>query len=78
MPGLCYDESKVTAFFNDASIQKALGVDHQTTWGACNYNVNGMFSSDWMKQFAQPYVSAQLEAGTRVLIYAGDVDFICK
>jgi cathepsin A (carboxypeptidase C) len=76
VPGLCYDESHVTAFFNDAAIQKALGVDHQTTWATCNYNVNGMFANDWMKQFAEPYVSSQLDAGTRVLIYAGDVDFI--
>ena len=53
VPGLCYDESKVTAFFNDAAIQKALGVDHQTTWQTCNYDVNGMFSDDWMKQFGR-------------------------
>ena len=31
-----------------------------------------------MKQFATPYVASQLEAGPRVLIYAGDVDFICN
>ena len=79
VPGLCYDESHVTAFFNDKAIQQALGVDtHATTWQTCNYNVNGAFSSDWMKQFAEPYISSQLEAGTRVLIYAGDLDFICN
>ncbi len=71
VPGLCYDESHVTAFFNSAATQKALGVDQP--WAACNYQVNGQFSSDWMKQFADPYVSSQLNAGTRVLIYAGDV-----
>jgi len=78
VPGLCYDESHVTAFFNEKAIQQGLNVDHQTTWATCNYQVNGMFSSDWMKQFAEPYVSSQLEEGTRVLIYAGDVDFICN
>ena len=39
VPGLCYDESHITAFFNDATIQKALGVDQP--WQTCNYNVNG-------------------------------------
>lgn len=70
-------EAEVTAFFNLQAIQKALGVDHQTTWQTCNYNVNGAFSSDWMKQFADPYVSSQLEEGTRVLIYAGG-EFNCS
>ena len=78
VPGLCYDESHVTAFFNLPAIQKGLNIDHGTTWATCNYAVNGAFASDWMKQFAEPYVSSQLEAGTRVLIYAGDVDFICN
>ena len=68
----------MTAFFNLPATQAALGVDKATTWATCNYNVNGQFASDWMKQFAEPYISSQLEAGTRVLIYAGDVDFICN
>jgi hypothetical protein len=72
VPGLCYDESAVTAFFNDPAIQKALAVDtHATTWATCNYNVNGAFASDWMKQFAEPYISSQLEEGTRVLVSGG-------
>ena len=76
VPGLCYDESHVTAFFNEAATQKALGVDQP--WAACNFDVNGQFSSDWMKQYAEPYVSSLLDAGILVLIYAGDVDFICN
>lgn len=77
-PPLCYDMSHITAFFNDATIQKALGVDPKTTWATCNYDVNGMFANDWMKQFGDPEISSQLESGTKVLIYAGDVDFICN
>jgi cathepsin A (carboxypeptidase C) len=76
VPGLCYDESHVTAFMNAAATQKALGVE--ATWAACDYQVNGQFSSDWMKQFGTPNLQAQLDAGTKVLIYAGDVDFICN
>lgn len=73
---LCYDESHVTAFFNSPHTQALLGVEQ--TWTPCNYQVNGMFSNDWMKQFADPYLADQIDDGLRVLIYAGDVDFICN
>lgn len=36
-----------------------------------------MFSNDWMKDF-QTKIPDLLANGTRVLIYAGDVDFICN
>ena len=32
VPGLCYDESKVTAFMNDPATQTALNVAKQTNW----------------------------------------------
>lgn len=56
--------------------QKSLGVD--TTWETCNFDVNAAFSNDWMKQFGTPYISSLLNAGVPVLVYAGDVDFICN
>merc|ERR1712096_202952 len=40
--------------------------------------VNNDFKNDWMHGFAQSDVAPQLEAGTKVLIYAGDVDFVCN
>ena len=44
---------------------------------ALGMQVNQMFSNDWMK--AQEYtVPPLLAAGIRVLIYAGDADFICN
>ena len=36
-----------------------------------------MFNNDWMKDF-QTKIPDLLANGTRVLIYAGDVDFICN
>jgi len=39
--------------------------------------VNKMFMGDWMKNY-QTQIPALLGAGIRVLIYAGDQDFICN
>merc|ERR1712157_530775 len=43
----------------------------------CNNTVNAMFASDWMKNFDRQVVDL-LEGGVKVLIYAGDMDFICN
>jgi len=73
---LCYDFSDVTNFLNDKKVQSALGVNG-IEWSSCNFTVNGMFANDWMKDFDST-VPDLLGNGTRVLIYAGDVDFICN
>lgn len=73
---LCYDFSDVSDFLDQPSVQAALGVP-KMSWQSCNFTVNSMFSNDWMKRF--DYTIAPLLAnGTRVVIYAGDVDFICN
>ncbi|CAM9858315.1 unnamed protein product [Heterosigma akashiwo] len=46
-------------------------------WEECNNKVNGMFASDWMKSFHGNLVP-MLEGGVRVLVYAGDCDYICN
>ena len=58
---------------------EALGVNTErvSTWQSCNFEVNGAFRNDWMKDFGQ-LVPDILGNGTRVMIYAGDVDFICN
>jgi cathepsin A (carboxypeptidase C) len=73
--GLCYDFSAVDKFLNDESTQAALGV--KKPWASCNYGVNMAFSNDWMKNY-QDQIPELLEDGIRVLIYAGDLDFICN
>ena len=74
---LCYDFSDVTNYLNDNGVQSKLGVKQGITWQSCNMTVNSMFSNDWM-QAEQSHVSDLLEAGKKVLIYAGDLDFICN
>lgn len=70
---LCYDFSYATDFLNAASVQSDLGVNRK--WESCNFQVNAGFSSDWMKD-QQWKVPALLSSGVRVVVYAGDMDFI--
>jgi len=76
---LCYDFSNVATFLNLESTREALHVTSKSAekWSSCNYSINKMFSSDWMADLS-PKVSDLLEGGIPVLIYAGDVDFICN
>jgi len=67
--GLCYNFTNEQAWLNLPSVQAALGVSKQ--WTICNYVVNAGFGHDWMKDYQQD-IPAQLEAGTKFLIYAGD------
>ena len=48
-------------------------------WSDCNHAVAIMFemSGDWMHDY-QTMIPDQLAAGIRVLIYAGDQDYICN
>jgi len=78
VPGLCYDFSAETAWLDQDSTRKALGVTSASAkWESCNMQVNQQFSSDWMKN-QQYTVPPLLAAGIEVLIYAGDADFICN
>merc|ERR1719145_355386 len=75
VPGLCYDFSGAAAWLNSAEVQKALGVSKK--WESCNYAVNAQFSGDWMQRY-DTKIPDMLASGIRVLIYAGDCDFICN
>ncbi|CAE7260186.1 SCPL48 [Symbiodinium natans] len=74
-PPLCYDFSAVEDFLNDKDTQAQLGVSKK--WGSCNRIVNLAFQHDWMKNF-HTKLPDLLGAGLQVLIYAGDVDYICN
>ena len=75
---LCYDFSSVTTFLNSQRVLDALHISKESAkWESCNYKVNGMFASDWMKGM-EANVPPMIEGGVRALIYAGDVDFICN
>jgi carboxypeptidase C (cathepsin A) len=62
-------------YFLRADIQAQLGVNKK--WESCNMDVNQRFTGDWMKNY-QDELPDMLASGIRVLIYAGDVDFICN
>lgn len=81
VPGLCYNFSNVETFLADPQVLEQLhvrvGADASSAWEECNYDVNSDFSPDWMVGY-QGYVKDLLEGGIPVLIYAGDVDFVCN
>jgi len=72
---LCYDFSAVENFLNSADTQKQLGVTKK--WASCNMDVNAAMQGDYMKDY-QTTLTGMLADGINVLIYAGDVDYICN
>ncbi|KAG8467967.1 hypothetical protein KFE25_007019 [Diacronema lutheri] len=76
--GLCYDFSNIKAFLSRPEVLEYLGVgEDRAAWTDCNMEVNARFQGDWMKDYQQQLPDL-LAAGIRVLIYAGDQDFICN
>jgi len=75
VPPLCYDFSLETAYLNNKEVQKEIGVG--MAWQSCNMLVNLFFRNDWMHNYHQ-VIPEMLEAGVRVLIYAGDLDYVCN
>ena len=78
VPPLCYDFSNVGVYLKRPEVVAALGVDGHK-WSDCNHVVALAFetSGDWMHSFHTKLID-QLNAGIRVLIYAGDQDYICN
>ena len=76
---LCYDFSNLDVFLNLESTRQALHVsDKVKEWVSCNTAVDlAIAPYDWMKNF-QGTIAPMVEGGVRVLIYAGDTDFICN
>jgi len=77
-PPLCYDFSNVGVYLERPEVRAALGVgDHRRS--DCNHAVALAFelSGDWMQSYQQ-MIPDQLNGGIRVLIYAGDQDYICN
>jgi len=76
---LCYDFTNIETFLNLPSTMDALHVNTEKVkeWKSCNTVVNAGFTSDWMKNYQQVLIP-MLEADIDVLIYAGDVDFVCN
>ena len=76
-PPLCYDFSGVGKFLARAEVRAALNIRADAgEWQSCNFDVNRAFMGDWMKNY-QTQIPDLLANGIRVLIYAGDQDYIC-
>ena len=76
---LCYPQlGVVETFLNRAEVMDAIGAEVDS-FQTCNtgINQNFLFNGDWMKPY-QRAVPVLLEHEIPVLIYAGDMDFICN
>jgi len=74
-PPLCYDFSGVENFLNAQATQQQLGVSKK--WESCNRIVNMAFQKDYMRNY-HTKLPEMLADDIKVLIYAGDVDYICN
>jgi len=72
---LCEDINNVKDYLKSSRVTNVLGTER--TWHPCNMKLYGRFQTDWMINMA-PNVPPLLANGVRVMIYAGDVDFICN
>merc|ERR1719184_497809 len=75
VPPLCYDMSNVNKWLNNAEVKEALGA--KGGWTSCNMLANKLYIADYMKNYHNE-IANLLENGLQVLIYAGDVDYICN
>ncbi|OMH82797.1 Carboxypeptidase Y [Zancudomyces culisetae] len=76
---LCYPITQnIEKFLNHPHIQRELGSD-VSTFELCSQKVYSGFllNGDWMKPYMDE-IPPLLESGIKVLIYAGDADWICN
>jgi len=79
--GLCYAELDIVQGFLDApETRKMLGAESPGKFSTCSHAVGSNFAShlDKWAHHTQDYVTALLDRGIRVLIYAGTYDWQCN
>lgn len=74
---LCYPMNHTLDFYENPLVRASLGVSDAAKWSTCNAEVGELFEYDFMKNFNYTF-PPMLAAGIRVLIYAGDCDFVCN
>ncbi|EQC37389.1 hypothetical protein SDRG_04993 [Saprolegnia diclina VS20] len=76
--GLCYKFTPLFQYMNKASTMEALGLNGGVSWAPCNQDVFELhMDADWYEE-SEYRVAELLEAGVRVLVYAGDYDLVCN
>ncbi|KAK4441208.1 Serine carboxypeptidase-like 49 [Sesamum alatum] len=73
---LCYDFSDVERYLNQEHVRTALGVG-DIQFLSCSSSVYTAMIRDLMKNFAGG-IPALLQAGVKLLVYAGEYDLICN
>ncbi|KAG5507580.1 hypothetical protein JKF63_06529 [Porcisia hertigi] len=74
---MCYPMDNMIAFMRRPDVMVSLGAKADIAWEVCNRDVMGLFTSDSQRNFNYT-LPPMLEAGIRVMIYAGDVDYLCN
>jgi len=75
-PPLCYDFSLMDTFLAQDYVLKALGVSPNADYSDCNQIVHTLMLGDWMSNLDTVIPSLLKEY--RVLVYSGELDFICN
>lgn len=76
-PPLCSVTSNIKQWANRADIEKQLGVETNKEWVQCDGNVNQKMAGDHVTNMALK-IPTVLNSGVRVLVYSGDLDYICN
>eukprot|EP00761_Pharyngomonas_kirbyi_P011448 gb/GECH01011473.1/.p1 GENE.gb/GECH01011473.1/~~gb/GECH01011473.1/.p1 ORF type:complete len:429 (+),score=77.96 gb/GECH01011473.1/:1-1287(+) len=74
---LCYDFDNVIKYLNTPSVKQRIGARSDIKWETCNMNVHSKLMTDWYESFRKD-LPPLLHNNIRVLIYSGDLDFICN
>lgn len=73
---LCYDFQYVVDFFNNKQVQDYIGVSEE--WQPCSSAPGAALrKGDWWNR-AAGQLSEMLDSGVHVLVYSGDLDYICN
>ncbi|GAA5868400.1 hypothetical protein JCM1840_006979 [Sporobolomyces johnsonii] len=77
---LCYKQMQwIETYMNQPDVRKQLGVSKDRTFESCNMQVNQAFQFQGdVAHNTAALIPPLLEDGIRVLIYAGDADFMCN
>lgn len=67
---LCYDFSLLTRWINQDYVRRALGARRRRWDGPCSNSAHSALMGDWLYSYDSLLVP-MLEAGVRVVIYAG-------